>query len=64
MSGLDEGQGDPEESGCCARPSQGLPGVCGCCVSLLRPGSGEVEKEAPGPRVGGLTYTAAGSAQL
>ena len=43
---------------------QGLPGVCGCCFSLVRPGSEEVEKEAQGPRVVGLTYTAAGSFQL
>ena len=56
MSGLDDGQGEPEESG--------LPGVCGCCFSLVRPGSEEVEKEALGPRVVGLTYTAAGSFQL
>ena len=33
----------------------------GCCFSQVRLGSEEVEKEAPGPRVVGVTFTAAES---
>ena len=53
---MDVGQGEPEVAG--------APGVRGCCFSQVRLGSEEVEKGAQGPRVVGLTYTAAESFQL